>query len=87
MDTELLCADMQQPIVLAVLDTGVDRNIVEIVIERRLRETGKEDDVWAKLVHRRLLKYLKIAWCLCVCLFVSHRNINKLLYFVQNYCL
>lgn len=54
MDTELLCADMQQPIVLAVLDTGVDRNIVEIVIERRLRETGKEDDVWAKLVHRRL---------------------------------
>lgn len=39
-DTELLCADMQQPIVLAVLDTGVDRNIVEIVIERRLRETG-----------------------------------------------
>lgn len=41
-DTGVNRADLQQPIVLAVLDTGVDRNIVKIVIERRLRETGTD---------------------------------------------
>uniref|UniRef100_A0A8W8JKU2 RING-type domain-containing protein n=1 Tax=Magallana gigas TaxID=29159 RepID=A0A8W8JKU2_MAGGI len=37
---EILRADMQQPIVEAVLETGVDRNIVKTAIERRIRETG-----------------------------------------------
>lgn len=40
-DTEVLRVDMQQPIVLSVLETGVDRNDVKTVIERRLSETGK----------------------------------------------
>ncbi|XP_065928605.1 baculoviral IAP repeat-containing protein 7-A-like [Magallana gigas] len=40
-DTEVLRVDMQQPIVLSVLETGVDRNVVKTVIERRLRETGE----------------------------------------------
>lgn len=40
-DTEVLRVDMQQPIVLSVLETGVDRNVVKTVIERRLSETGK----------------------------------------------
>lgn len=72
-DTGVNRADLQQPIVLAVLDTGVDRNIVKIVIERRLRETGKEYEVWEKLVHRRLLKSAR---CMCVCLYHSKTCIN-----------
>lgn len=41
-DTEVLRVDMQQPIVLSVLETGVDRNDVKTVIERRLSETGED---------------------------------------------
>lgn len=41
-DTEVLRVDMQQPIVLSVLETGVDRNVVKTVIERRLSETGED---------------------------------------------
>lgn len=59
---------MQQPIVLSVLETGVDRNVVKTVIERRLRETGKGDEKLDKMVHGRLLKYLKYALYLCACL-------------------
>lgn len=40
---------MQQPIVEAVLETGVDRNIVKTAIERRIRETGKEDGIMGKV--------------------------------------
>lgn len=67
-DTEVLRVDMQQPIVLSVLETGVDRNVVKTVIERRLRETGKGDEKLDKMVHGRLLKYLKYALYLCACL-------------------
>lgn len=40
MDAEVVRANMQLPVVRAVLDTGVDRDIVEKVIEKRLRDTG-----------------------------------------------
>lgn len=33
-------AEMQSPMVKSILDTGVDRNIVKQVIERRLRKKG-----------------------------------------------
>lgn len=37
-------AEMQSHMVKSILDTGVDRNIVKQVIERRLRKKGK--GVW-----------------------------------------
>lgn len=40
MDAEVVRANMQLSVVLTVLETGVDRDIVEKVIEKRLRDTG-----------------------------------------------
>lgn len=37
-------AEMQSHMVKSILDTGVDRNIVKQVIERRLRKKG--NGVW-----------------------------------------
>lgn len=44
-------ARMELPMVRAVLETGVSRNSVMQVIERRLRETG-----WGSLLEQQLIK-------------------------------
>lgn len=44
-------ARMELPMVRAVLETGVSRNSVMQVIERRLRETG-----WESLLEQQLIK-------------------------------
>lgn len=40
LETWEVMAKMQSPMVKSILDTGVDRNIVKQVIERRLRKKG-----------------------------------------------
>lgn len=40
MDAEVVRANMQLPVVRTVFESGVDRDIVEKVIEKRLRDTG-----------------------------------------------
>ena len=51
-ETREVRARMELPMVRAVLETGVDRNSVMKVIERRLRETGEGG-------HRNSIQLLK----------------------------
>lgn len=44
LETYEVMAEMQSHMVKSILDTGVDRNIVKQVIQRRLRKKGK--GVW-----------------------------------------
>nr|XP_034334660.1 uncharacterized protein LOC105323696 isoform X4 [Crassostrea gigas] len=50
-DAEVVRANMQLPVVRAVLETGVDRDIVEKVIEKRLRDTGDNFQNAEELMH------------------------------------
>nr|XP_034334620.1 uncharacterized protein LOC117691855 isoform X2 [Crassostrea gigas] len=50
-DAEVVRANMQLPVVRAVLDTGVDRDIVEKVIGKRLRDTGDNFQNAEELMH------------------------------------
>lgn len=50
-DAEVVRANMQLPVVRTVLETGVDRDIVEKVIEKRLRDTGDNFQNAEELMH------------------------------------
>lgn len=46
-ETRNVHAQMQSPMVQTILNTGVDRDRVRNVIERRIRDTGK----WASVIN------------------------------------
>lgn len=65
-------ARMELPMVRAVLETGVSRNSVMQVIERRLRETG-----WGSLLEQQLIKRERereglVTGTLFIKIFLSH---------------